>query len=80
MKFILGIIVGAALSNTEYLSNMCMIAIIKMIDSVYYSSIFIGEYIETEELWRLSFLGLKVIQFIQVAITFECGDYLATMN
>lgn len=57
-----------------------MIAMIKIIDSMYYFAIFVKEYLETEELWRLSFAGLKVVQLVQVAITLECGDYLPTLN
>jgi len=60
--FVSGLLVGATLSNTVGYGNMCMIALLKIIDSMYYLAIFIKEYMETQELWRLSFAGLKVLQ------------------
>jgi len=58
-----------------------MIALLRIVDSMYYLAIFLKEYADDqEEAWRLSFAGLKCIQLIQTFLTMECGDYIATLN
>jgi len=62
--FLAGLSVGAALANTQGYGNMCMVAMLRIVNSSYYLAIFIKEYFETGETWRLSFAALKLLQLL----------------
>ena len=45
--FVSGFMVGAALSNSQGYGNMCMIALLKIVNALYYLAMFMREYFET---------------------------------
>ena len=56
--------VSAVLSNTQGYENMCMVALLKIVDAVFYFGLFMKEYLQTDDEWKLSFAILKVVQLI----------------